>query len=110
MTTTFDDGDEMRYFFIVFTMILGISSASAQLFQKYQSREECINRELQKYTIANEVAFVAVNRFCGELFTKIESETIRKCGFNYDAAVNAGATHSQIVTLVRADKPNCLPL
>lgn len=94
--------------FITFVMILGISSASAQIFQKYKSREECVNRELLKYFFPTTVAYTAASNYCTELFLRIEIEKIKKCGAEYDDAIKAGYGHNEIVEFIRKEKPSCL--
>jgi hypothetical protein len=84
------------------------TQASAQLFQKYQSREDCVNRELQRYSAATDAALIAATRFCNEYFVKIEIEQIKKCGYRYDEAIKAGNSHEEIRNYMLREKAHCL--
>jgi hypothetical protein len=74
----------------------------------YKSREECTNRELQKYSEPNQVALVTAIRFCNDYFVRIEKLQVERCGLNYDKASKAGATHEQIMRVAREDAASCL--
>ena len=93
---------------MLLALLLPVSSLEAQLSQRYQSREECVNLELQKYRTPSDAAYVAATRFCNEYFVKIEAEKIRKCGFDYDKALGAGATHEQILRVAKGESKDCL--
>ena len=92
---------------MVLALLLPVSSVEAQLFQKYQSREECVNQELQKYRTPSDAAFVAATRFCNEYFVKIEVEKIKKCGYKYDDAIKAGYSHEEIRNYMLREKAHC---
>jgi hypothetical protein len=98
----------MNKLLVIFLTIVCLP-ATAQVFQKYQSRSECVNRELQKYPSPTQVALAAAYRFCDDLFTNIEIEKIdKKCGFKYHLAIKDGYTHAEIVAYIAESNPTCL--
>lgn len=94
---------------LVILLTIVFLPATAQVSQKYQSRDECVNRELQKYPSPTQVAYAAAFRFCDGLFTKIEIEKIdKKCGFNYHLAIKDGYTHAEVIEYIAKSNPTCL--
>lgn len=98
----------MNKLLVIFLIIVSLP-ANAQVFQKYQSRGECVNRELQKYPSPTQAALAAAFGFCDELFTNIEIEKIdKKCGFKYHLAIKEGYSHAEVVAHIAESNPACL--
>jgi len=85
--------------------------SQAYAYEKYETRLECVNAELQKYSQPTQAALAVATTLCAERFErreKAEARKIRECGYKYDDAVEAGLTHQELVDYMKRTKPKCL--
>lgn len=92
-------------------LLASLCVGPTQALQPHQTRLECVNSELQKYSQPTESALAVAHAVCKERYDKREADEAKKikgCGFKYDDAVKEGHSHQEIVEFIKTTKSKCL--